>query len=72
MSPGHTGFALAHGVLPVYTAEALVALPELSEAVPGLECITGVKASRFRFCTHKGTDLNGPVICALPWSEQLR
>ena len=72
----HTGFAPAHGVcvFPVYTVQALgcSAGNSLRQALgcmhfPGLS----YSGSGSRVL-HKGTDLVGPLFCALPRSEQLR
>ena len=76
LSHGHTGFAPTHGVFafPAYTAQALgcsagnCLRPSLGcMHFPGLSCSgSGTRV------LHKGTDLVGPVFCALPRSEQLR
>ena len=72
----HIGFAPAHGMcaFPVYTAQAPgCSARELSKAGPGLHVLPRSKPLRFRFWVlYKGTDLVGPVFCALPRSEQLR
>ena len=73
---GHTGFAPAHDLcaFPVYTAQALGCYAgEMPKAGPGLGALPRSKPPKFRFLVcHKGTDLVGPMFCALPRSEQLR
>ena len=71
-----TEFAPIHVMcaLPVYTAQAPgCSTGEMSKAGPGLHALPRSKPLRFRFWVlYKGTDLVGPVFCALPRSEQLR
>ena len=66
----HTGFAPAHGMcaFPVYTVQALGCSAEncLRRA---LDCVhfPGLSLSgSFTWVLNKGTDLVGPVFCALP------
>ena len=72
----HTGFAHTHGVcaFPVYTAQALgcsagncMMLALGCMHFPGLSCSGSVSR-----VLHERADLVGPVICALPRSEQLK
>ena len=72
----HTGPGPAHGAcaLPAHTAQALgcsagncLSLALGCMHFPGLSH-SGSGSREL----HKGADLNGPVFCALPWSEQLR
>ena len=72
----HTGFAPAHGVcaFPVYPVQALGCSAEncLRRA---LDCVhfPGLSLSgSFTWVLNKGTDLVGPVFCALPGAEPLR
>ena len=64
------GLPPAHGMcaFPVYTAQALRCSAELRCVhFPGLSC-----SGSGSWVLHKGTDLVGPVFCALPRSEKLR
>ena len=72
---GHTGFAPAHGMcaFPVYTAQAPgCSAGELKQAL-GFVHFPGLSHSGSGSqVLNKGTNLVGPVFCALPRCEQLR
>ena len=72
----HTGFAPTQGMCAfmVYTSQALgCSIRELSQAGPGFVHFPGLSHSGSGSqVLHKGVDSVGPVLCALPRSEQLR
>ena len=78
---GHTGFVPCSWLVcfpGLHSSGSRLLCQELSEVCPGLRALPRSKQLRFRFSgsgfqvLHKGTDLIGPVFCALPPSEQLR
>ena len=70
---GHIGLAPAHGGLcfpSLHCSGSRLLSWELSKVGPGLHALPRSKPLRFRFWVlYKGTDLVGPVFCALPRSE---